>query len=733
MKVGMLTSWNTQCGIAEYSRALVEALASHDEIELVVLGSRNYDERALAPDEDYVVACFDVAHWNRYGHDELDVERILALGLDVLHVQFQLGLYNLPRLLELLERFEGASVITWHDNWVPRELELHRFDAAITHRLGVGPTDNVISFGVRNVPAIVRTFGLGRTREEIIAPICERNGWTFESAASSEAPYGGQRWVPWRELHDWLRGADAIVLWYAENELVGSSQAAHTALATRRPLVVTDTTWFADLPARPGRIHKIADDPAALEATLHELLDDPLIAAADWQLVAARHLDCYQRAISDPAAAPGVRQPNVASPPPPPLSPSEQPAAQTLAAWLAGDAGHLHRAFDLTAVPVSSRRRLSGRAVVALKRALRRLLFPLLDVQSSVNAANARVVTFLLEQAEAQSRAIEALGNPVEREADPPDGVAIPSQALIRRTGWTPGTDVVGRYLTDGRSMAALLESLLERLQPSAGRPRVLDFGCGVGKVSRHLASLAERAELFGCDIDGASIDWMTEHHTYGSFVRVAETPGLPWDDGFFDLIYAVSVFTHLTDGWAGWLLELHRVLAAGGLAVVTVLGEGMVGVERGGEWDADAIGMNVLRHGQDWEGGGPTVFHSPWWISEHWGRAFELVEIRQERGGDGRAVRGVHDIVIMRRREVVVSVEELERIDPAEPREMRALVHNIAQLHADDAHLRRLLAEATARGDAEHDHRVALSRQLDASSAELAQLRAAANSLQTS
>jgi uncharacterized protein YdcH (DUF465 family) len=63
----------------------------------------------------------------------------------------------------------------------------------------------------------------------------------------------------------------------------------------------------------------------------------------------------------------------------------------------------------------------------------------------------------------------------------------------------------------------------------------------------------------------------------------------------------------------------------------------------------------------------------------------------------------------------------------------MRALVHNIAQLHADDAHLRRLLAEATARGDAEHDHRVALSRQLDASSAELAQLRAAANSLQTS
>jgi SAM-dependent methyltransferase len=728
VKVGMLTTWNTQCGIAEYARALVEALAGHEDVELVVLGSRNYDERALAADEDYVVACFDVAQWNRYGHDSLDVERILELGLDVLHVQFQLGLYNLPRLVELLERFDGASVITWHDNWVPPELESHRFDAAITHRLGVGPTDNVIAFGVRNEPAIVRTFGLGRTREDVIAPICERNGWTFESAASSEAPFGGQPWMPWRELHDWLRGADAIVLWYAENELVGSSQAAHTALATRRPLVVTDTTWFADLPARPGHVHKIADDPGALEATLHELLDDPLIAASDWALVGSRHLDCYRRAISDPAQAPGVR----AAPAAPPAAPAafEPLSPQAVAGWLEGDAGHLHRAFDLTSVPVSSQRRRIGRAVVALKRALRRLLFPLLDVQSSVNAANARVVTFLLEQTAAQSRAIEGLQRRLELEANPPDGLAIPSQALIRRTGWTPGTDVVARYLSDGREMAALLESLLDELEPAGERARVLDFGCGVGKVSRHLARLADRAELFGCDIDAASIEWMSEHHPYGSFFRVEETPGLPCEDGFFDLIYAVSVFTHLSDAWSGWLLELHRVLAPGGLAVVTVLGEGMIEVERGGEWDPDEIGMNVLRHGQDWAGGGPTVFHSPWWISEHWGRAFELVEIRRQLDAEGHAVKGVHDVVIMRRREVSIGVEELERIDPGEPRELRALARNIAQLHADDARLRQLLAEATARGDAEHEQRVAFARELEQTRAQLEQLRARANSL---
>jgi hypothetical protein len=297
VKVGMLTTWNTQCGIAEYSRALAEAFQARDDVELVVLGSRNYDERAVAEHEEFVVPCFDVEAWNRYGHHELDVERILDLGLDVLHVQYQMALYHLPRLQELFERYNGVKVITWHDSWIPPDVERWRFDAAFTHRPGVGPTGQVIPFGIRDVPAVVRTFGLGRTREDVIAPICERNGWTFESAATSEAAFGGQRWTPWRTLHEWLRGADAIVLWYADDELAGSSQAARTAIATRRPVIVNDVTWFADLPLRSGLLRKVADDPAALEATLLELLQpDPMVRDAGWETIAQIHVDAYRRA-----------------------------------------------------------------------------------------------------------------------------------------------------------------------------------------------------------------------------------------------------------------------------------------------------------------------------------------------------------------------------------------------------------------------------------------------------
>ena len=67
-------------------------------------------------------------------------------------------------------------------------------------------------------------------------------------------------------------------------------------------------------------------------------------------------------------------------------------------------------------------------------------------------------------------------------------------------------------------------------------------------------------------------------------------------------------------------------------------------------------------------------VFHSSWWLAEHWGRAFELVTVRQNRFGN-------HGVILLRKKPVPITVEELERMDPREPREVLALRHNIAQL----------------------------------------------------
>jgi SAM-dependent methyltransferase len=199
---------------------------------------------------------------------------------------------------------------------------------------------------------------------------------------------------------------------------------------------------------------------------------------------------------------------------------------------------------------------------------------------------------------------------------------------------------------------------------------RVLDFGCGAGKVLRHFASEAEVAELHGCDIDEPSIDWLERElcPPFHAF-RNEEEPPLPGiADENYDLVLALSVFTHLTDRWSDWLLELHRVLKPGGLLIATFLGRAASEVYMRRPYDEDRIGMKVLHPRQDWDAGGPTVFHSKWWLRAHWGRAFDFAELRP--GTEP----GQHGMMLLRKRPVTLTKADLERPEPGEPRERRGL-----------------------------------------------------------
>jgi SAM-dependent methyltransferase len=227
--------------------------------------------------------------------------------------------------------------------------------------------------------------------------------------------------------------------------------------------------------------------------------------------------------------------------------------------------------------------------------------------------------------------------------------------------------------------------AILDMLPPdwSFEGKRVLDFGCGSGRVLRHFLDEAQVAELHGSDIDAASIEWLRQNLSPPLHLnRNEEGPGLPYPDGHFDLIWSTSVFSVLTDTWSGWLCELHRVLKADGLLIVTFVGEGGSEFVAREPWDEDRVGMNVLAYGVSWEVGGPMVLHSPWWIREHWGRAFEIVELRpRTEWGEG--------MVLMRKRDVSVTPEELERIDPSDEREIRALRHNLRQVQREGVSVR--------------------------------------------
>jgi len=220
-----------------------------------------------------------------------------------------------------------------------------------------------------------------------------------------------------------------------------------------------------------------------------------------------------------------------------------------------------------------------------------------------------------------------------------------------------------------------------------------LDFGCGAGRVLRQFAPEAGVAELWGCDIDAASIDWLdAELSPPFHAILVSETPGIDRPDDSFDLIWATSVFTHLTDHWAGWLAELNRVLRPGGLLMTSILGPGMwAALVDEPAWDEDRTGMCVIRAGAPWSIGGPAVFHSEWWLRAHWGRGFELDAL------DPGAEPWTHGWVVLRKISPAVDPGDLERVSD-DPREVPALQHNLALAHAEDRRLRPRYLRLTAR-----------------------------------
>ena len=256
------------------------------------------------------------------------------------------------------------------------------------------------------------------------------------------------------------------------------------------------------------------------------------------------------------------------------------------------------------------------------------------------------------------------------------EAIVLPPDELITRIGDDPG-DTVDEYHAIGARHRQLLESYLPADWVWSDKT-YLDWGAGAGRLVRHFLPEAETNRVIGADIHEPSVRWIQENLAPVEGLLVHEEPGIALEDDSVDLVSGYSVMTHITDHWAGWLLEIRRVLRPGGLALLSFCGPSTFPVMLHREPSIDEVGMLVLKYGNPWKFGGPTVLHSPWWVQAHWGRAFTVLRLDP---AALQAVKTGHDLALLQKpASTAPSVEALEAIDHTDPRQVTGLMTALQQ-----------------------------------------------------
>ena len=117
---------------------------------------------------------------------------------------------------------------------------------------------------------------------------------------------------------------------------------------------------------------------------------------------------------------------------------------------------------------------------------------------------------------------------------------------------------------------------------------RILDFGCGYGRVGRFMQATWPDAALRVCDVDFAGLAFCLAHLGMQGF-RVGTEPSEMKLGGGYDLIWVGSVVTHLDAPVINSLLTaLGNALAPGGHVVFTTHGDFAMGVLQSQYFDYD-------------------------------------------------------------------------------------------------------------------------------------------------
>jgi SAM-dependent methyltransferase len=125
------------------------------------------------------------------------------------------------------------------------------------------------------------------------------------------------------------------------------------------------------------------------------------------------------------------------------------------------------------------------------------------------------------------------------------------------------------RYL--GQNDCGRFAQIFVAHSKSVDSPRILDWGCGCGRISSHMAEMFHGGVVSGVDVDAVNVNWLHETCSSADYLLIQPTPPLPFTSSTFDFVYGLSVMTHLSaEHQKEWLCELRRVIKKGGILLLT-------------------------------------------------------------------------------------------------------------------------------------------------------------------
>jgi SAM-dependent methyltransferase len=226
----------------------------------------------------------------------------------------------------------------------------------------------------------------------------------------------------------------------------------------------------------------------------------------------------------------------------------------------------------------------------------------------------------------------------------------------------TPPTNLIQRidgfekkedYLLKGIQTFQEFRKIIEKHAADIPVERILDWRCGIGRLTAFFYYYSTIPELFACGMDEEAITWLQSAYPKATFDLCKDLPPTNYQPNFFDLVVSYSVMRDFKPhAQMQWAKEIQRILKPGGLFITVVSGitaartqldeEEMAQFIKTGLFDLEA---NTSVQNDESLLFSPGVFLTPAFCKETFSPLFSVLEYKEQGAGHH------YDIVVFQKR----------------------------------------------------------------------------------